>query len=876
MADVKKTIEVLFSGKDQMSGVMSSIGGKLKDFDSSVQKIAQPLSDVADSILKVDAALAAMAIGGIAVAINESGKFGDSFNEITTLIKATDSELQTFKGDILAYARESTAGIDDINSAIYTAISAGTSYEDSLKLLNQTEQLSVAGKADLESSTRVLVSSLNAYGVSVDEAQNFSDALFTTVEKGQTTLPELANSLAQVSSIAAQGGVSFDELMAGIAAVTATGAPTSQAMTAIKAAIAAILKPSSEATKEAAKLGIQFDASALATKGLDGVLKDVYKSTGGATDQITKLFGSTESLPAVLTLGADTSGKFADALDAMANKAGATATAYEKMADNFKLTNQNLANNVKATFIQIGSELIDSYTGVVSEVSEVFKSIGEGVDAGAFDDLFDALNTMGADVAGFFDELAKSLPEALEQIDWSGFIEALESIGGSVSGIFDDFDPSDPDKVAKAIQFVVDSVDSLITITKGMVDSFKPFIEGILNSVDAFNKMSIADKEAAGNVLGLAKALTTLGAGFTAVMLAIGNNAESIKTTFEVVAGAVQFGFSALKTGLQVIAVAVLEGIDTILSAAELVTFGEWDEKIKAARAGIATEMVALQERMFDSADQVEKGWDKLVGAFDEPAEAKIAVDKARFDKSLNEANADLIDWSKNVTVAAIAVDIEPQMDPEAMKGVEDFFKDLPSSMDSDAFSGIDDFMGDLEKELEKDRIELGVDVDDKSIEDTKKKIKQSFSKASMGPVELGFDISEGVGPLSEATETNNEALTDATDALGSLSDLLSAANDATGLAKHQRERLAQQAAKASIDLVKAIEKQIRVQTNLAILQQQANDIMTSTAEDGGGTIEIDMKGVEPEFEMVMWKMLKLIQVRANESGAEFLLAAAS
>ena len=131
-----------------------------------------------------------------------------------------------FKEDVMDYARNSTASIEDINKAIYTAISAGSEYTDVLELLSKTEKLSDAGRADLVETTKLVVSVLNAYGLSAKDAEAVSDALFTTVKDGQTTLPELAASLAQVTTVAANSGVSFDELMASLAALTVTGMPT--------------------------------------------------------------------------------------------------------------------------------------------------------------------------------------------------------------------------------------------------------------------------------------------------------------------------------------------------------------------------------------------------------------------------------------------------------------------------------------------------------------------------------------------------------------------------------------------------------------------------------------------------------------------------
>ncbi len=613
MADMNKTVEILFAGVDQTKGVFSDINKNFDSLSRNVEDVAQPLSNVADSVLGLDAALAGMAAAGLAVAVNQAGKFGDSFKEISTLIDDTGQGVDQFRTDILAYSRDSSKSIEDIESAIYTAISAGTDYKESLALLSDSEKLSIATKSELEASTKLLASTLNAYGVSTDEAAKYSDILFTTVKNGQTTFPELSNSLASVLNIAANSGVPFEVLSSAIAAVTATGAPTSQAIDSIKSALGNIIKPSQQATELANELGLEFNATALKTKGFEEILQDVNTATDGSVEKLAVLFGDVNGLSAAMTLGADASGKFKDSLSAMADSAGATEAAYRKMVDSFKDTNQNLANNVKATFIQIGTELQTNYSDIVKKISETFKSLGVSIDQGAFDDIFDALDGVGGDITKFFAELAESLPEALEGIDWTGLLRELDELGSSIASLFSDFDPSDPESVRNAIQFVVESIKSLITVTKGMVDSFKPMKDAILNSIEAFNRMNDADKEATGNVLALAKALTTLGSGLTTLLLMIGDNADKIESAFNVIIGSIQTAWGGFKSGLQVISVAILESIDTVLAAAEKVTFGDWGEDIKTARSGIQQELDGLYQRLNQSVGEVHSGWDQIV-----------------------------------------------------------------------------------------------------------------------------------------------------------------------------------------------------------------------------------------------------------------------
>ena len=691
MADLEKTVEVIFAGKDRLSDTMKKMTKGLAKFDAAVQSIAAPLAGAADAVIKVDAALSAMVIGGLALSIRESGKFGDSFAEISTLIDDTGAGVGEFRKEILAYARDSGMAIEDINKAVYSALSNGIAYQEALENLNKAEKLSVAGKGELADTLKFLCGTLSAYGESTDQAGKYSDILFMTIKKGETTLSQLSSSLSQVTGIAANAGIPIETLAAAVAALTAANLPTSQAITQLKAAITNMIKPSSQAAEEIERLAkegkhLDFSAAAIQSKGFENVLWDVYKATGGNVEKMGKFFGSVEGLNAALVLGADKAGKFEDALQAMANATGATEKAYKKMVDNFGLINQNLANNVRVTLIEVGDKIIKRYAGIAGEVSEVFKGIGTAIDAGTFDPLFKALDEFGKGVQGFFDALGKSLPEALAKVKWDRFLDALGDLGDSIGNLFGDFDPADPQKVADAIQFVVDSIESLIRVTKGMVDSFKPFIEAILESVGAFNKMDTADKEAAGNILGLAKALVTLGSGLTTLLLLIGDNAEEIERTFNIIAGSLKIGWGVFKTGIQTIAIAILSHIDRILGAMSYIPdpFGLWTDKLEEARNGIAKALVGIIERVQVSAAQVGEGWDQLVGNIgDKPVKGEVDVNTSAFESNLAKVNRKMADWEYEEAMKKLTIDNRKALNAisEAENKLEDFASQFVDSV---------------------------------------------------------------------------------------------------------------------------------------------------------------------------------------------------
>ncbi|HHB11933.1 MAG TPA: phage tail tape measure protein, partial [Chromatiales bacterium] len=442
MATIDKTVEIIFSGKDDVSRVMRGIRGGLSDLEGVAEAVARPLAQVANAVLAADATLAGLAAGGLALAIRAAGEFQQGFGEISTLIDASEDDLADFEQAVRQYAATSTQSWDEVQQAVYNAISAGVDYRHSLDLVAQAEKLAVAGRANLNDTTVLLVSTMNAYGASTDEAARYSDILFQTVRQGQTTIPQLAQSLAQVTGTAAGASVPFEEIAAAIATLTAAGLPTSQAITAIKAALSNILKPASQATKLAGELGIQFDAAALKSKGFSGVLADVARATGGNVDKLGQLFGSVEALNGVLILAGTGADAFRANLEAMGQSAGSTQTAFEKMAGNVDLAMQRVKNAAFSALSQIGQPFIDEFNNIADAISAVFAAVGQSFDAGSFDPLIQVVEDAARAIDSLLDDIAANLPQALEQIDWSPITDNLRNLGDALSQIFGGLDLS--------------------------------------------------------------------------------------------------------------------------------------------------------------------------------------------------------------------------------------------------------------------------------------------------------------------------------------------------------------------------------------------------------------------------------------------------
>lgn len=519
MADIKRTVEIIFSGINRTGTALQDISqdidrvgnsasdafGGIASGAEDIDRLVGPLGDVGKKLVVVQGAAIALGAAFVTFATVKAAQFQTSFNEIATLIGDDPANLESFRDDLVEYASASTQSLESITGATYAAISAGIDYTESLEALSVAEQLSVAGKADLDGTLTTLVSTLNAYGASTEEASYYSDLLFTTVKEGQTTLPELQASLSQVTSIAATAGVGFDEVSAAIATLTAGGAPTARAITGIQASIAAILKPTKEAQDAADKLGINFNAAGLESQGLAGLLQEVAEKTGGSTEEMTKLFGGVEALKAVLPLTGSLADVFGEKLDAMANSAGATEQAFNIMADNLDLQFQKLTNAFNGLLLNIGTPLIDEFSGIAAAITNIFLSVGESLDGGQLESLVKYVEDNLAEIEEVFLAIAKNLPEALEDADLSGFTSGIDAVKDAIGELFEDVDLTTPEGLKTVIEGLGTTFNALGQFTAGFLSSFQAVVDFIIANSD--NVTGFADEFArsAGSLSGFAE-----------------------------------------------------------------------------------------------------------------------------------------------------------------------------------------------------------------------------------------------------------------------------------------------------------------------------------------------------------------------------------
>ena len=900
MSDLTRSIDIVFGAKNEISPVVGEIEASLNQFDTAVQKVAQPLAQVADQVLKTEAAILALAAAFTGAAIDAAGRFGDAVNEIGTLFGGTSEQVSRFGTDIQNYASTSTQSIESINGAIYEAISSGVKYEDSLSFLNEAEKLSVAGRADLQQVTSVLTGVLNAYGASTSEAADFTDDLYTAVLNGKTTVPELAQSLGNIVGITANVGVGFDELSAAIAALTASSVKTPEAITGIKAAISNILSPSKEAADAAKEMGLQFDGSALRSKGLAGVLGEVYDKTQGNTDSIKRLFGSIEGYNAALILGADKTGTFARSLEDMANNSGATSQAFEAMAQNYEVALQRMGNAAEVAMIKAGKPLLDEFGGVANGIAAVFKSLGTSIDDGAFDPIIQALEVFGQSMAGTLQQIAQNLPEALSGLDFTDLIRSFENLGdemGDAFGqIFGNIDLSTTEGLRDALQMIVNGVAALTNVTAGIVDGLEPVFAAFGSLARSADTAGEDAQLAVGQFLGAAEVIVSFGTKLGGALIALQEYGGNFEAIFDVVIGTIRTAFNAFQIAIDGVAATFWEimrelasGLATVLP--DSMGGSYWQAQV----AGIDALLNGFAQRQKVNFDDLSSGFTQAgqgLGLIkDEASGTGEALDQTaegfgQMANAAGDAGRQLSPYGDGMQfVAQAAENLGISLDEARPKSAE--FADEIQGQDwaspaeqALGYKKVIDDLGNVtyvQVGNEAKKVTAEVEKSKKEMEAAAKKaveydlkLREIESRERIAYIEAKFKVDEAqIKADAERVAAAFESINTAINSTGeTLTSLVGNWADMAGTFEGQKLwDLIQNEEKRRQDTFE--QQKVLIDEQIAYLKAR-----TTAMTKGDALIKISADGLTPHLEKIFHEILRACQIKANEQGLELLLSA--
>lgn len=351
------------------------IKSSFQDVKSAAIDVKAAMRDFASALLP--AATVAGTVSGLVQIKNEAQDFQKSLAQVSTILDNMDQ-----LGDIGASAKEAALEFGKLPTdqvkAFYDILSAGVSdVADAQKILIAGNKLATGGAADFNIATKGIISTLNSYGISASKVTDVTDSFFVAAKAGALSIESLSREIGNVASIANPAGVKLDELLSAVAALTNTGLSTSEAITAVRTALTSIITPASQAQKEANKIGLEFNATALKTKGFTKFLEEIKTKTKGSTESLGLLFGAVEGLTGVQALIGPAAKSFNESLDQMKVKSGATEVAFQKMTGTFAEEADKLTAKFALFRLEIGEKLLNDALPALKGINENFNQMAD-------------------------------------------------------------------------------------------------------------------------------------------------------------------------------------------------------------------------------------------------------------------------------------------------------------------------------------------------------------------------------------------------------------------------------------------------------------------------------------------------------------------
>lgn len=237
-------------------------------------------------------------------AINMAKDFEFSMSKIEGLAGIPGNTIGQWSTALKEMSVQTGVAPTKLAESLYYVASAGFKTDEALKITEASAKAAATGMGEAASVADMLVSALNAYKSSGLTAARAMDIFTAAVREGKIEPEAFATTLGSVLPIAAEAGVSLDQVTAAMAAMSLSGASAANAATYLRNVLQKLMDPSVEVEKKLNEMGTTSEAlrQSLAEQGLMSTLLKLRELTAKYGETMFDLFPNIRALIAALNL----------------------------------------------------------------------------------------------------------------------------------------------------------------------------------------------------------------------------------------------------------------------------------------------------------------------------------------------------------------------------------------------------------------------------------------------------------------------------------------------------------------------------------------------------------------------------------------------
>ncbi|MBQ8095139.1 MAG: phage tail tape measure protein, partial [Clostridia bacterium] len=468
--------------KDGLKKLPLTMLNKLKDGLKAAGTAAMDTAKKIGSIAVKGIAAGAAAVAGLGVAAVKMGsEFESAFAQVKTIMDPAEMGFDEMSEGIKKLSNDTGIASTDLAGTVYNVISATGDTEHALDLAGQASKLAVAGFTDTDSALSVLTTSMNAYGLTADQAAHISDSLIMVQNKGVTTVADLAGSMGKAIASASAYGVDLENLEAAYISITKAGINTAEGTTYISSMMKELGDSGSAAAKALKKqTGKSFDQLMKDGGGLNDALQALSDSVKGDSTALMNLWSSAEAGKASAAIVGQGLDNFKGNLEELKTAAGLTETAFDTMQNTF----ENKLGKMKT----IGVNLLTSiYSGMQGKLGgfadfgiEALQKLSDGFSTGGFTGLATALQGVMKDAFGMAITQVSGLITTYGPTIMSYGAQMVTNVANGLTQSLPTLIPKGVSMVLNFAQGAIAALPNVLSLGTQVIHSA---IQGVLNSL---------------------------------------------------------------------------------------------------------------------------------------------------------------------------------------------------------------------------------------------------------------------------------------------------------------------------------------------------------------------------------------------------------
>lgn len=340
----------------------------LKLASARVTKFAAKMKAVGSTITtSFTMPFALIAGAGVKMAMD----FEKSMTKIQTLVLGSAEDMDSYASAVKQISSVTAVSAVETADALYFLTSAGLRGVNALETLQTVNQGVAIGLGESTDLARVAAAAQNAYGSETITATEAIDKFGMAVRTGMFESSELAQSLGTQVGLAAELGISFDELLANISTYTKTTGDARSATVGFGGVMMAITKPTSQGAKALDDINMSYDSlrAMVGESGLSATLfhlKDAFAENGV---EMTSLFGKSQAVKNIMGVLGEQGESYKQILDEMGESADFTADAFEVLSDTPSFKIEKSINNIKLAFQDIGAIIMPTVSAIIQGIA---------------------------------------------------------------------------------------------------------------------------------------------------------------------------------------------------------------------------------------------------------------------------------------------------------------------------------------------------------------------------------------------------------------------------------------------------------------------------------------------------------------------------